>query len=132
MKPYSLLSLIEDASSSCRKSSPYSLSPVFRNRTKVLTFSTSDIPNPPIEVFGKSKSGTRNQPNATLTKGAAQTTLSYQYESRGNRLWQKANGSLTTYSYNSNNNELRSSSSSTVSTVYSYDANGYLLTRNVT
>ncbi len=70
--------------------------------------------------------------NATLTKGTAQTTLSYQYDSLGNRLWQKVNGTLTTYSYNSNNNELRSSSSSTTSTVYSYDANGNLFTRNVT
>jgi len=70
--------------------------------------------------------------NATLTKGAAQTTLSYQYDSLGNRLWQKVNGSLTSYSYNSNNNELRSSSSSTTSSVYSYDPNGNLLTKNVT
>ena len=70
--------------------------------------------------------------NATLTKGGAQTTLSYQYDALGNRLWQKQNGTLTNYSYNSNNNELRSSSSSTTSTVYSYDANGNLLTKNVT
>ena len=70
--------------------------------------------------------------NATLTKGTAQTTLSYQYDSLGNRLWQKVNGTLTTYSYNSNNNALRSSSSSTASAVYSYDANGNLLTKNVT
>jgi RHS repeat-associated protein len=70
--------------------------------------------------------------NATLTNGNARTTLSYSYDSLGNRLWQKQNGTVTNYSYNQDNNELKSSSSTSTSSVYSYDPNGNLLTKNVT
>ena len=70
--------------------------------------------------------------NATLTKGSTQTTLSYQYDSMGNRVWQKQNGAVTTYSYNSANNQLISSNSGSTSTSYSYDRNGNLLAKNVT
>jgi RHS repeat-associated protein len=70
--------------------------------------------------------------NATLTNGNVQTTLSYQYDSLGNRVWQKQNGATTTYSYNTANDELKSSSSGSASTAYSYDAKGNLLTKNAT
>jgi hypothetical protein len=47
----------------------------------------------------------------TVTKGGTQTMVSYQCDSVGNRVWQKQNGIVTNYSYNTNNNELLSSSS---------------------
>lgn len=70
--------------------------------------------------------------NATLNRGGSRTTLSYQYDSLGNRVWQKQNSTITSYSYNPNNNELTSSTSGSTSTVYSYDQNGNLQTKNVT
>jgi len=70
--------------------------------------------------------------NATLTTGNTQTTLSYQYDSIGNRVWQKQNGVVTTFTYDNANNEQLSSASGSTTTAYSYDRNGGLLTKNVT
>lgn len=70
--------------------------------------------------------------NATLTTGNTQRTLSYQYDSIGNRVWQKQNGLVTTYSYNNANNELLSSASGATTAAYSYDRNGGPLTKNAT
>jgi RHS repeat-associated protein len=74
----------------------------------------------------------RRLTNATLTKGSSQTTLSYQYDSLGNRVWQKLNSTATSFSYNAYNNELVSSTSGSATTAYSYDPDGNLLTKNVT
>ncbi|MBO0888589.1 hypothetical protein J2P12_05755, partial [Candidatus Bathyarchaeota archaeon] len=60
------------------------------------------------------------------------TTISYTYDSVGNRLTQTVNGLRTSYSYNSNNNELTKSNTTTTTTNYGYNNNGQLLAKNVT
>ena len=45
----------------------------------------------------------------------------------GNRLSQNINGTVTTYAYNTNNNELLSSSAPGTTVTYAYDKNGNLV-----
>lgn len=70
--------------------------------------------------------------NATLLKGVTQTTLAYQYDSVGNKVWQKQNGAVATLAYNNANNELASSTSGSTNIHYSYDRNGNQLNQNIT
>lgn len=70
--------------------------------------------------------------NATVRLGGTTTTLWYEYDSLGNRLRQSLNGQVTSYTYNSLNNQLISWSRSGTGTSYVYDNNGNLATRTVT
>jgi len=70
--------------------------------------------------------------NATVTSGGGATTIWYQYDNMGNRLVQSLNGTRTTFTYNSMNNELTGSSAPGTSTSYSYDPNGNLASKSVT
>jgi YD repeat-containing protein len=70
--------------------------------------------------------------NSLAQTGSTKTTLSYSYDSVGNRLSQTVNGTATSYLYNTANNELTSSSSSGITASYSYDANGNLATKTLT
>jgi len=68
--------------------------------------------------------------NSYLRSGSTTTTTSYTYDNVGNRLSQKLNGILTSYNYNTANNELTRSASPQSTTVYGYDQNGQLTTKN--
>jgi RHS repeat-associated protein len=77
--------------------------------------------------------------NTTVTAGTTTTLSWYEYDMLGNRLWQGLNSSatgyrwlLTNYAYNSTNNELLSSTSSSATASYRYNANGNLIAQNVT
>jgi RHS repeat-associated protein len=68
--------------------------------------------------------------NAAVVSGGGTTSLSYQYDSLGNRLVQVVNGTTTTYSYLFSNNEL-TGSTTLYSTSYVYDKNGNLVSKHV-
>ena len=70
--------------------------------------------------------------SSKVTSDGSQSTLSYQYDKVGNRLSQNINGTFTTYAYNTNNNELLSSSAPGTTVTYAYDKDGNLVNRNVT
>ena len=69
--------------------------------------------------------------STVLQSGSSGTTLSYGYDSVGNRISQTLNGVTTSYSYNATNNELKSSSTMGTSISYSYDLNGNLASKTV-
>jgi len=81
--------------------------------------------------------------NATLASGsgktASTTSLWYQYDNLGNRVWQGLNSTATgykwtttSYGYNPANNELTNATNTGTATRYGYDSDGNLRTNNVT
>ncbi|HZY94021.1 MAG TPA: RHS repeat-associated core domain-containing protein [Candidatus Bathyarchaeia archaeon] len=70
--------------------------------------------------------------NANAASSGVSNVYAYQYDNIGNMLSQTMNGVQTTFSYNTQNNELISSSAPGTSISYSYDNNGNLLTKSVT
>ncbi len=70
---------------------------------------------------------------ANVTGGTTKNVVTYGYDSLGNRAFQTLNGTSTSYTYNTPNNELKSSTTTNgPSLAYSYDPDGNLLTQNVT
>jgi RHS repeat-associated protein len=69
--------------------------------------------------------------NSTVTSGSTKTTLWYAYDNVGNRVRQSVNNVLTSYTYNSANNELVFSSGGN-KVAYSYYLDGSLKTQNNT
>ena len=63
--------------------------------------------------------------NSNITSQGANRVLSYTLDNLGNRLSQTVNGTITNYTYNSTNNELKSAGTTT----YTYDGNGNLLSK---
>ncbi len=76
--------------------------------------------------------GLQRLTNATVTSQGTTTNLWYEYDSVGNRMRQSQNGAITSYTYNTANNQLTGSSTTGNSIAYSYDPNGNLKTQNVT
>ncbi len=70
--------------------------------------------------------------NSTVISQGTTTTLWYEYDNVGNRLRQKVNTALTSFSYNQTNNELTSSSAPGLSLSYAYNPDGTLKTRTIT
>ncbi len=79
----------------------------------------------------------RRLTNSTVISGGGTTSLWYQYDAVGNRIWQSLNSTKTSYTYNNINELTRActapnGSTCTITTVYSYYADGNLQTKNVT
>ena len=73
---------------------------------------------------GQSPSACPGSVANTCTGGAAGLYL-YQYDPRGNRLCQLANGAVTSYSYSADNTaRLTSTATGATTTTYTYDADG--------
>ncbi|MBO0889019.1 hypothetical protein J2P12_07970, partial [Candidatus Bathyarchaeota archaeon] len=70
---------------------------------------------------------------ANNTVGSLKTVLQYTYDTLGNRLSQTLNGVSTSYTYDSNNSELKTAMTTNGPSIfYSYYPNGNLKTSNVT
>jgi RHS repeat-associated protein len=70
--------------------------------------------------------------NAGSSSGTSTNSLSFVYDYLGNRWQQTLNGQVMNNNYNPANNELSSSSKSGLTLPSSYDADGNLVTKNVT